>query len=95
MKIIMCEEIKSRLNSGTACYHLVPSVLSSRLLSRNVKVKVHKSIIPPVAKYGCETWSLTLTLREERRQGVSEQSSKENILTKEGISIMRMKKDTH
>jgi hypothetical protein len=33
------EEIKSRLNLGNACYHLVLSVLLSRLLSRNVKVK--------------------------------------------------------
>jgi hypothetical protein len=33
------EEIKSRLNSGNACYHSVQSLLSSRLLSRNVKYK--------------------------------------------------------
>jgi hypothetical protein len=35
----------------------------SRLLSRNVKVKIYKTIILPVVLYGCETWSLTL--REE------------------------------
>jgi hypothetical protein len=57
------EEIKSRLNSGNACYHSVQSLLSSRLLSRNVKVKIYKTIILPVVLYGCETWSLTL--REE------------------------------
>jgi hypothetical protein len=34
--------------------------LSSRLLSRNVKVKIYKTIILPVVLYGCETWSLTL-----------------------------------
>jgi hypothetical protein len=34
------EEIKSRLNSGNACYHSVQSLLSSRLLSRNVRVKI-------------------------------------------------------
>jgi hypothetical protein len=34
-------------------------------LSRNVKVKIYKSIIVPVVLYGCETWSLTL--REEHR----------------------------
>jgi hypothetical protein len=33
------EEIKSRLNSGNACYHSVQSLLSSSLLYRNVKVK--------------------------------------------------------
>jgi hypothetical protein len=39
--------------------------LSSRLLSRNVKVKTYKTIILSVVLYGCETWSLTL--REEHR----------------------------
>jgi hypothetical protein len=51
------KEIKSRLNSGNACYHSVQSLLSSRLLSRNVKVKMYKNIILPVVLYGCETWS--------------------------------------
>jgi hypothetical protein len=59
------EEIKSRLNSGNACYHSVQSLLSCRLLSRNVKVKIYKTIILSVVLYGCETWSLTL--REEHR----------------------------
>jgi hypothetical protein len=34
------EEITSRLNSGNACYHSVRSLLSSCLLSRNVKVEI-------------------------------------------------------
>jgi hypothetical protein len=64
------EEIKSRLNSGNACYHLVQSLLSSRLLSRNVKAKIYKILILPVLLYGCETWSLTL--RQEHRLRVFE-----------------------
>jgi hypothetical protein len=44
----MQKEIKSRLNSGNACYHSVQSLLSSRLLSRNIKVKIYKTIILPV-----------------------------------------------
>jgi hypothetical protein len=66
------EEIKSRLNSGNACYHSVQSLFSSRLLSRNVKVKIYKTIIVPVVLYWCETWSLTL--REEHRLRVFENS---------------------
>jgi hypothetical protein len=61
----MQEEIKSRLNSGNVCYHSVQNPLSSRLLSRNVKVKIYKTIILPVVLYGYETWSPTL--REGRR----------------------------
>jgi hypothetical protein len=44
--------------------------LSSRLLSRNVKVKIYKTIILPVVLYGCET--LSLTLGEEHRLRVFE-----------------------
>jgi hypothetical protein len=59
------EEIKRRLNSGNACYHSVQSLLSSRLLSKNLKIRIYKMIILPVVLYGCETWSLTL--REEHK----------------------------
>jgi hypothetical protein len=64
------EEIKSRLNSMNVRYHSVQSLLSSRLLSRNVKVKIYKTIILPVVLYGCETWSLTL--KEDHRLSVFE-----------------------
>jgi hypothetical protein len=46
------------------------SILSSRLLSRNVKVKIYKTIIIPIVLYGCENWYLTL--REEHRLRVCE-----------------------
>jgi hypothetical protein len=39
-------------------------------LSRNLKVKIYKTIILPVVLYGCETWSLTLM--EEHRLRVFE-----------------------
>jgi hypothetical protein len=42
------EEIKSRLNSGNASYHSVQDLLSSRLLPRNVKVKIYITLILPV-----------------------------------------------
>ena len=48
------EEIKSKLKSGNACYHLVQSS-SSSLLSKNLKIKIYRTIILPVVLYGCET----------------------------------------
>jgi hypothetical protein len=39
------------------------------LLSRNVKVKIYKTTIPPVVLYGCETWSLTLRGKHQRLRG--------------------------
>jgi hypothetical protein len=64
------EEIKRRLNSGNACYHSVRNLLSSHLLSKNVKVRIYKTIILPLVLYGCETWSLTV--REEHKLRLSE-----------------------
>ena len=64
------EEIKSRLKLGNACYHSVQNLLYSRLLSKNLKIKIYGTIILPVVLYGCETW--LLTLMEERRLRVFE-----------------------
>ena len=44
--------------------------MSSSLLSKNLKVKICRTIILPVVLYRCETWSLTL--REERKLKVFE-----------------------
>jgi len=64
------EEIKSTLKSGIACYHSVQNLLSSSLLSKNLKIKIYRTTILPVLLYGCEIWSLSL--REERRLRVFE-----------------------
>ena len=64
------EEIKRRINMGNACYYSLEKILSSRLLSKILKVKTYKTIILPVVLYGCEIWSLIL--REEQRLGVFE-----------------------
>jgi hypothetical protein len=58
------------LNSGTACYHSVQNLSSSRLISKNLKIKIYKTVISPVVLYGYETWSLTL--REEHRLRIFE-----------------------
>jgi hypothetical protein len=64
------EEIKRRFNFGNACYHTVQNILSSCLLSKNLKIRIYKTIILPVDLYGCKTWSLTL--KEEHRLRVFE-----------------------
>jgi hypothetical protein len=64
------EEIKSRLKSGNACYNLVQNLLSSRLLSKNIKINTNETVILPVVMYWCETW--LLTMREECRLTVFE-----------------------
>jgi hypothetical protein len=66
----MQEEIMSRLNSENACYHSVKSFVFAPAVSRNLKVKIYKTIILPVVLYWCETWSVTF--REEHRLRVFE-----------------------
>jgi hypothetical protein len=44
--------------------------LSSRLITKNLKIKIYKTVILPIVLYGCETWSLTLG--EEHRLRVFE-----------------------
>ena len=59
------EEIKSRLRSGNAFYHSVQNLLSSRLISKNLEIKIYRTVILLVVMYGFETWSLAF--REERK----------------------------
>jgi len=51
------EEIKSRLVSGNACFYSVQKLLTSRLISRKLKLKIYRTAILPD---GCESWSTTL-----------------------------------
>ena len=53
------------LCSENAGYHSVQNLLPSSLLSKNIKIKIYKTVILPVVLYGYETW--LLTLREEHR----------------------------
>ena len=59
------EEIKSRMKSGNACYHSVQNLLSSSLLSKNIKMRIYRTIILRVVLYECETRSLIM--REQLR----------------------------
>ena len=58
--IIQVIGYSSRLKLGNASYHSVQNLLSSSLLSKNLQIKIYRTIIFPVVLYGCETWSLTL-----------------------------------
>ena len=63
------EKFKNILKSGNACYHSVQKFWSSCLLSKNIKIKLYRTIILLVVLYECGTW---LALREERRLRVFE-----------------------
>jgi hypothetical protein len=64
------EEIKSRVKSGKACYQSVQNLLFSSLLSKNINIRIYRTIILLVVLLGCESRSLTLSV--ERRLRVFE-----------------------
>jgi hypothetical protein len=88
------EEIKRKFKSGNACCHSLQNLLSSRLLSKNTKIRVYRTIILPAVLCGCKTWSLTLReehrlrvfvnrvlgLRQMRRQGRGENYITRNLM---------------
>jgi hypothetical protein len=79
------EEIKSRLDSGNACYHSVLN-LSSHLLSKNLKITIYKTTILSVVLYGSETCSLTL--REEHTLRVFENRMLRRISVQKRDEVM-------
>jgi hypothetical protein len=79
-----CPECRNiRTQFLLCCYHSVQNLLSSRLLSSNVKLTICKTIILPVVLRGCETWSLTLR-REHRRRAFENRVLRGGIWTEEG-----------
>jgi hypothetical protein len=62
--------MKSRLNSGNACYYSIQNLLSSHITLKKLKIKIYKTVILPNVLYGCKTWSLNLG--EEHRLRVFE-----------------------
>jgi hypothetical protein len=45
---LILEDFRRKLNSGNACYHSVQNILSSCLLSKNIKIRIYKTIILPM-----------------------------------------------
>jgi hypothetical protein len=70
--------------------------LSSRFISKNLKIKIYKTVILPVVLYGCETWSLTL--RDEYTLRVFENTMLRRIFgpkRKEDGSWRKLHNDEH
>ena len=86
-------EITSRLKSGNVCYPSVQNLMSSSLLSKNLKIKIYGTIILHVVLYGCETWSLTL--REERRLRMSENRVLRSIFGPKKNEVIREWRKQH
>jgi hypothetical protein len=62
-------------------------ILSSLLLSKNIKIRIYRIIILPVVLYGCETWYLTL--REEHKLRVFEKRMLRRIFGPKRYEVTR------
>jgi hypothetical protein len=79
------EEIKCRLKAGNSCYYSVQTILSFRLLSKNLKIKICKTMILSVVLYGCKIWSIIL--REKFRLKKFENRFLRRILCPSGMTM--------
>ena len=78
--------LKSRSNSGNACYHSCQNLLSANLLSKNINVKIYRTLILPVL---CGVKVLSVTLKEEHSLRVCKSRVVMKILGPEGIADWR------
>jgi hypothetical protein len=53
-------EIKRRMHSGNVLLPFTPEPSGFSSAVKNIKIKIHKTIILPLVLYGCEIWSLTI-----------------------------------
>jgi hypothetical protein len=83
------EEIKCELKAGHSCYYSVEKRLSSRLLSKNLKFKIYKTIVLPVVLCSSETWPLAL--REEFNLRVFENKIMDENGGGEGLTVRNYK----
>jgi hypothetical protein len=61
---------------GNACYHSVQNILPSHLLSKNVKIRIYRTL--SVVLYGCEMRSLTLREEGTQNEGVWEEGAEDD-----------------
>ena len=61
-------------------------LLSSTLLSKNLKIKTYRNIILPVVLYGCETWSHILREVRGLRVFVNRVVSKMFVLRRDEVT---------
>ena len=52
------EEIKERIVAGNRAHHVHKKLFTSKLISRNIKLRLYNTLIRPIVTYASETWVL-------------------------------------
>jgi hypothetical protein len=66
----MNKEIAEKRAKGNKAYYANSKLIKSKLLKKNTKMKIYKTMIRPVVTYSSETW--ILTAKDENNQRIFE-----------------------
>jgi len=55
----MNKEIAEKIAKGNKAYYANSKLIKSKLLRKNTKMKIYKTMIRPVVTYSSQTWILT------------------------------------
>ena len=61
------QEINNRLLMGNRCMYGLYNIISSKLIRKETKIKIYKTLIKPVVTYGSESWTITKEMEERLR----------------------------
>ena len=71
-------EVNSQLTMANRAYYGLQNHMKSRIISRNTKTLLYKTLIRPVLTYGAETW--VLSKQDEHRLSIVERKILRRIL---------------
>ena len=60
--------MKDRIYIGNRAYYANIQLLKNKLINRNLKVTIYKTLIRPVITYGAEVWTMSKTEEETMRR---------------------------
>ena len=61
------EEIKGRISLGNKAFYTNQDLFKSKLLTRNSKLRMYKTLVRPVVTCACETWVLKENIQAKLR----------------------------
>ena len=61
------EEIKERISLGNKAFYANQDLFKSKLLTKNSKLWMYKTLVRPVVTYTCETWVMNENIKTKLR----------------------------
>jgi hypothetical protein len=60
-------EIKESISLGNKAFYVNQDLFKSKLLTKNSKLRMYKTLVRPVVTYACETWVLKENIKTKLR----------------------------